>query len=101
MGCQVRIIAGTADGVRLLEPRAGQWRIVRQGLDNGPVNTMLQLGDSVLCGVLGWGVYQTDASAERFESASEGISVPQVCALAAAPEQPHVAYAGTTPPHLS
>src|SRR5947208_15324196 len=90
-----RIMAGTADGVRLLEPRDGQWRIARQGLDNGPVNTLLQVGDAVLCGVLGWGIYRTDENAERFEPASEGIAVPQVCILAAAPEQPDLAYAGT------
>src|SRR5437016_2444582 len=95
-----RILTGTADGVRLLETRDGQWRIARQGLDNGPVNTLLQMGDAVLCGILGWGVYRTDGNAERVEPASEGIAVPQVCALAAAPEQPGVAYAGTTPPRL-
>jgi photosystem II stability/assembly factor-like uncharacterized protein len=95
-----RIMAGTADGVRLLEARDGQWRVARQGLDNGPVNALLPLGDSVLCGVLGWGVYRTDPTAERFEPASEGITAPQVCALVASPEQPGVAYAGTTPPRL-
>src|SRR5437879_11392741 len=95
-----RIMAGTADGVRLLEPWDGQWQIVRQGLDNGPVNTLLSVEGAVLCGVLGWGAYRTDENAERFEPASEGIAIPQVCALAAAPGQPGVAYAGTTPPHL-
>ena len=57
-------------------------------------------GDAVLCGVLGWGVYRTDENAERFEPASEGITVPQVCALAASPKGEGVVYAGTTPPHL-
>jgi photosystem II stability/assembly factor-like uncharacterized protein len=95
-----RIMAGTADGVRLLEARDERWRVARQGLDNGPVNTLLALGDAVLCGVLGWGIYRTDANAERFEPVSEGISVPQVCALAAGMGQHAVAYAGTTPPHL-
>src|SRR5262245_45758981 len=99
-GYDGRIMAGTADGVRLLEAQGGAWQVARQGLDNGPVNTLLALDGAVLCGVLGWGVYRTDASAERFEPASEGLDVPQVCALAADPVRPEVAYAGTTPPRL-
>lgn len=95
-----RIMAGTADGVRLLEPRGGSWQVAGQELDNGPVNTLLAVDDAVLCGVLGWGVYRTDAAAERFEPASVGITVPQVCALAAHPTRPATVYAGTTPPHL-
>jgi photosystem II stability/assembly factor-like uncharacterized protein len=95
-----RIIAGTADGVRLLEPRDGQWRVVKQGLDNGPVNALLPVDGAILCGVLGWGVYRADAACERFEPSSEGLPVPQVCALAADPRLPSVVYAGTTPPHL-
>ena len=35
----------------------GRWRIVRQGLDNGPVNSLLPRRRA--CGVLGWGVYRT------------------------------------------
>lgn len=95
-----RIIAGTADGLRLLEQQDGHWRVVRQGLDNGPVNALLAVDGAVLCGVLGWGVYRTDARCERFEAASEGLPVPQVCALAADPVRPGTAYAGTTPPRL-
>lgn len=95
-----RIMAGTADGVRLLEARDGGWQVSRQGLDNGPVNALLAVEGAVLCGVLGWGVYRTTASAERFETASEGLPVPQVCALAADSTRPETAYAGTTPPHL-
>src|SRR5690349_8982381 len=95
-----RIMAGTADGVRLLEPRERRWQVARQGLDNGPVNALLAVEGAVLCGVLGWGVYRTDAGAERFEPASEGLPIPQVCALAADPRQPGTAYAGTTPPYL-
>jgi hypothetical protein len=95
-----RIMAGTADGVRLLEPREGRWQVVRQGLDNGPVNALLAADGAVLCGVLGWGVYRTGESAERFEPSSEGLPVPQVCALAGAPGRTQTAYAGTTPPHL-
>src|SRR5437899_12707689 len=61
--CSGRIMAGTADGVRLLEPRGGRWQVVRQGLDNGPVNALLGVNGAVLCGVLGWGVYWTGDSA--------------------------------------
>lgn len=93
-------MAGTADGVRLLEPRSGTWQVTRQGLDNGPVNALLAVGDAVLCGVLGWGVYRTTATAERFEPASEGLPAPQVCALADDPTRPEAAYAGTTSPCL-
>jgi photosystem II stability/assembly factor-like uncharacterized protein len=95
-----RIMAGTADGVRVLEPREGRWQVVRQGLDNGPVNALLPVPGGVLCGVLGWGIYRTGEEGERFEPASAGLPVPQVCALAAAPGRPETAYAGTTPPHL-
>jgi photosystem II stability/assembly factor-like uncharacterized protein len=99
-GYNGQIMAGTADGVRLLEAREGRWEVVRQGLDNGPVNALLAVDGAVLCGVLGWGVYRTDVNAERFEPCSEGLPVPQVCALAADPGRPQTAYAGTTPPHL-
>lgn len=99
-GYSGRIMAGTADGVRLLEPGGGGWQVARQGLDNGPVNALLPVDGGVLCGVLGWGVYRTDAAAERFEPASEGLTVPQVCALAAHPTRPATVFAGTTPSHL-
>lgn len=95
-----RIMAGTADGVRVLEARGGSRQIAGQGLDNGPVNALLPVEGGVLCGVLGWGVYRTDLSGERFEPASEGLPVPQVCALAAHPARPTTVYAGTTPPRL-
>jgi photosystem II stability/assembly factor-like uncharacterized protein len=95
-----QITAGTADGVRLLEARGGTWQVAKQGLDNGPVNSLLAVDGAVLCGVLGWGVYRTDVAAERFEPASEGLSVPQVCALAAHPSRPGTVYAGTTPARL-
>jgi hypothetical protein len=99
-GYSERIFVGTADGVRLLEPGQNGWQIAKQGLDNGPVNTLLAVDGGILCGVLGWGVYRTDESAERFEPASEGLPLPHVCALAADPSQPATAYAGTTPPRL-
>src|SRR5215212_4368534 len=99
-GYNGQVIAGTADGVRVLERRDATWQVVKQGLDNGPVNTLLAVDGGVLCGVLGWGVYRMDADAERFEPASEGLGIPQVCALAADPGRSGAAYAGTTPPRV-
>ena len=48
--------------------------MVKQGLDNGPVNALLAVDGGLLCGVLGWGVYRTDENG-TIRLTSDGVQL--------------------------
>jgi photosystem II stability/assembly factor-like uncharacterized protein len=72
---------------RLLGPMRGGWSTVAQGIPSQP--------DTFYFGAAGGGVWKTDDAGATWHSVSDGIAASSIGALAIAPGDANVLYAGT------
>lgn len=99
MSENVRLYAGTHEGLYILRPNGGKWTEESRALESGIIDSMVGCvgrPERVYVGVAHDGVYRTDDAGKHWTKSLEG----DVRSLAIDPLHEEVVYAGMEPTHL-